>query len=250
MAFPIQVSLRKTNLHVTNYLQVGWDRGQGTGALELTGLLHDDLGAGLAGHGAVGLDGLDHVHTLGDLAEDDVLAVEPWAWDGGDEELGAIRVGPGVRHGEQAGLFVLLYKVLVLELVAVDGTAAVAVGQIGVTTLEHEVGDDTVEGNTLVAEALLTGAQGLEVGRGLGDDVVVELELDSWLFGAVDGGVEEDLGAELGGGAGKHTRLTDGGEHGRCAWGVRCEAWGVGRGAKRMDDQLFIRVGVGTCTVM
>lgn len=40
---------------------------------------------------ATGLDGPDHAHrldvVLGDLAEDDVLAVEPRCDDGGDEEL-------------------------------------------------------------------------------------------------------------------------------------------------------------------
>jgi hypothetical protein len=34
--------------------------------------------------GAVSLDLLDKVHALDDLAEDDVLAVQPWGLDGGD----------------------------------------------------------------------------------------------------------------------------------------------------------------------
>ena len=37
------------------------------------------------------------------LAEDDVAAVEPGAGDRGDEELGAVGVGAGVGHGEEAG---------------------------------------------------------------------------------------------------------------------------------------------------
>jgi hypothetical protein len=41
------------------------------------------------------LDGLDHSERLvvSDLAEDDVLAIEPAGDDGGDEELGAVAVG-------------------------------------------------------------------------------------------------------------------------------------------------------------
>lgn len=35
-----------------------------------------DLALGLAAAGALGLDGLDDVHAVDDLAEDDVLAVE------------------------------------------------------------------------------------------------------------------------------------------------------------------------------
>lgn len=48
-----------------------------------------------------------------------------------------------------------------------------------VSTLKHEVGNDTVELAALVAEALLAGAQGAEVLGGLGDDIVEELEVDA-----------------------------------------------------------------------
>jgi len=52
----------------------------------------------------------------------------------------------------------------------------VATGEV--TTLEHELRDDTVELAARVAEALLTGAEGAEVLDGLRDDIVVELEVD------------------------------------------------------------------------
>ena len=57
--------------------------------LQLARLLNRDRLGGLAGLGADTLDGLDNVKTLDDLAEDDVLAVEPRGLDGADEELGA-----------------------------------------------------------------------------------------------------------------------------------------------------------------
>ena len=44
------------------------------------------------------------------------------------------------------------------------------------TYLAHEVGDDTVEGGSLVAVTLLAGAQGAEVLGGLGDDVAPQLK--------------------------------------------------------------------------
>lgn len=64
---------------------------------------------------------------------------------------------------------------------------AVSSGRLGstdvtaseVTTLEHEVGNDAVEGRALVTEALLAGAESTEVLGGLGDDVVVQLEVDA-----------------------------------------------------------------------
>ena len=57
----------------------------------------------------------------------------------------------------------LQLEVLVSELLSVDALAAGAIAFCEVTTLTHEVSDDTVEGGTLVAEALLPSAQGTEV---------------------------------------------------------------------------------------
>lgn len=90
-------------------------------------------------------------------------------------------------------------EVLVGELLAVDGLATSALledvsvlrsAQLGcvvcsyvatgeVTTLEHELGDDTVELGAGVAEALLASAESAEVLSGLGDNVVVEGEVDA-----------------------------------------------------------------------
>lgn len=53
----------------------------------------------------------------------------------------------------------------------------VATGEV--TTLEHELGDDTVELGARVSEALLAGAESAEVLDGLGDNVVEEFEVDA-----------------------------------------------------------------------
>lgn len=70
-------------------------------------------------------------------------------------------------------------EVLIGELLAVDGLATSAVATGEVTTLEHELGDDTVEGRALVSETLVALAQLHEVLGGLWDDVVVEVEVNS-----------------------------------------------------------------------
>lgn len=56
----------------------------------------------------------------------------------------------------------------------------VATGEV--TTLKHELGDDTVELGARVAEALLASAESTEVLSRLGDDVVEELEVDAALL--------------------------------------------------------------------
>jgi hypothetical protein len=109
-----------------------------------------------------------------------------------------IRVGAGVGHGEHERLLVGELEVLVGELLTVDGLATsaliwtvslvlqkrtdelfthVATGEV--TTLEHEVRDDTVELWARVAEALLASAESAEVLDGLGDNVIEELEVDA-----------------------------------------------------------------------
>lgn len=150
--------------------------------------------------GAVRLDLPDEVLTRGNLTEDTVLAVEPRGNDGGDEELRAIGVGTSVSHGEEERSVVTELEVLVGELVAVDGLAAsaVVVGELKgkerqhktgygvvrkkvthVTTLEHELGDHSVETRAGVTEAVLAGTEFTEVSGSLGDDIVEELESDS-----------------------------------------------------------------------
>jgi hypothetical protein len=74
---------------------------------------------------------------------------------------------------------VLQREVLVLELVSIDGLSASAIVVGEVTTLAHEVGNDTVEGGGLEAVALLAGAQGAEVFSGPGYDVRAQLKMST-----------------------------------------------------------------------
>lgn len=101
-----------------------------------------------------------------------------------------------------------LLEVLVGELLTVDGLAtgtlqsrsisivskfvfflSVKVGRYTdistgeVTALQHERWDDTVERAALVAEALLTSAESTEVFGGLGDYIIIQLEVDASGFG-------------------------------------------------------------------
>jgi len=83
-----------------------------------------------------------------------VATIKPLGLDGADEELRAVGVLAGVGHRENARASVLELEVLVSELLAVDGLAAGA-GAVGeVTSLEHELRDDTVELAALVGERL------------------------------------------------------------------------------------------------
>jgi len=111
--------------------------------LVTTAVLDGGLGVGAdrAGGRTESLDLLDDIHGLiiSDLAEDDVLTIEPRGDNGGDEELGAVaeeinvrsvldvahyddlRVGASVGHRQETRAGVLLNEVLIGELLAVDG---------------------------------------------------------------------------------------------------------------------------------
>jgi len=170
--------------------------------LELTAVGDDDGAASGTGLSTLLLDSLDDIHTLDDLTEDDVLAIEPAGDDSGDEELTAVGVGTSVGHGKKSGLGVTHLEVLILELVAIDGLTTSAVATSEITTLKHEVGDHTVERAALVAEGLagaantlLTSAEAAEVLSGLGHDIAVELEDDTASRSTTDGDIEEHLRA-------------------------------------------------------
>ena len=70
--------------------------------LALATVSDDDLLGGLAGLGAKALDLLDNVHALDDLAEHDVLAIQPLGLGSAEEELASVGVGSSVGHGQDS----------------------------------------------------------------------------------------------------------------------------------------------------
>lgn len=145
------------------------------GSLELSAVGDDDLLGGLAGLRANSLDGLDDIQALNNLAEDNVLAVQPGAGDSANEELGSVGVGASVSHGKDTSASVLVDEVLISELSTVDGLSTDTTSMSEVTTLEHELGDNSVEDGSLevqglagLAHSLLASAESSEVLRSLG----------------------------------------------------------------------------------
>src|SRR5207248_5530738 len=114
------------------------------------------------------------------LAEDRVLAVEPWRrLRRDDEELAAVRVRPGVRHRQRSAHDFVVVE-LVLERVA--GTAAPRAGRVA--ALDHEVLDHAVEDHAFVEAVARELA---EVADGLRRVVVEQLDADVAAVGVQDG---------------------------------------------------------------
>lgn len=107
-------------------------------------------------------DLVDNVIALEHLTKDDVTSIEPAVApvsncclipqqgflpgdDGRDEELRAIGVFARVGHAQQSLFGVLQLEVFIFKLVSVDGLATSAISSCKVTSLDHEVLDDSVE---------------------------------------------------------------------------------------------------------
>ena len=89
-------------------------------------------------------------------------------------------------------------KVLVLKLSTIDGFAAGAISLGEITTLNHELLNDTVKEGALeverlpkLAETFLAGAEGSEIVGRLGHDIVKEFECDATGRLAADGDVKK-----------------------------------------------------------
>jgi len=119
-----------------------------------------------------------------------VGTIEPRSDDSGNEELRTIGVLAGICHREETGFGVLELEVLIGEFFTVDGLATSPVMASEVTTLTHELGDDSVELGAGVAESMHASAEFTEILGGLGDDVVIKFEDDATLRGTTDRDIE------------------------------------------------------------
>lgn len=203
------------------------------------------LGAGLLVH----VDSLELVEDFGaleQLAEDGVFAVEMGCGGKGDEELRAVCVGALVGHAHDApGVVSQGGADLVVEELrgrVVDGRRRLGlwVG-CGAASLDHEAGDEAVEGAAVVEAG---GAEGEEVFGRLGDRLAEELELDVAARGmqlgprsALRRRIELGEGVHGAGPRADEEMLTvtdmggcEGGVGGGSAWGLERGEWRVVKG--------------------
>ncbi len=116
-----------------------------------------------------GFDGIALLHRVddidagGDFTEDGVFAVQVRGWTVRYEELASVAVRAGVGHGEDTWLVVLEG---LADFVGKPVVGPAEASASGVATLDHEIFDDAVEGDSVV-EAPLGKVQ--EVGCGDGN---------------------------------------------------------------------------------
>lgn len=143
-----------------------------------SGIGNDDSLAGtIASVGRQSLNFTDNLHARQNLSENDVSSVQPWCGFGGEEELRSVGVLTSVGHAQPSSSVVLQLEVLIGKAFAVDGSAwkikkkycilmeillfgvfyinltSSSVATSEVTTLDHEILNDSVETAALVAFA-------------------------------------------------------------------------------------------------
>ena len=162
-------------------------------SLELTRVNDSDPLGASAGLGSIGFNLSNNVHTLDNLSEHDMPAVQPGSPDQANEKLGPIGVGSRIGHAQDSRSSMLQLEVLVFKLVAVNRLASSSVVVFKVTTLAHKVGDHAVESGILISHSLFSSAKSTEILSGLGDHICSQLHDDAAQRSAVAGlHVKED----------------------------------------------------------
>lgn len=110
---------------------------------------------------SVRFNSLDNIQTVGHFTKHSVLSVQPRSSDSANEKLGSVGVWTGVCHTQDTRAGVFESEVFITEFLAVDAFTASAIATSEVTTLEHKVRDDAVEGRSLEVEGLARAADTL-----------------------------------------------------------------------------------------
>src|SRR6202050_5922090 len=92
------------------------------------------------------------VLPLHNFAKNRVFAGQPRGRYGRNEELGSIRIRPGIRHRQFARLVEFMRRSLGLVLELISGSTHART--LRISALNHEVGDDSVKNRSIV-EAIL-----------------------------------------------------------------------------------------------
>lgn len=138
-------------------------------------------------HGVALFDRVHDVLAFDHFPKDAVTIVQVRLGFVSDEELGAVGIGSRVGHRQDTGSVVLeLWMKFIFELISGTTTSAA----FGTPALDHEVGDDAVEAQTVV-KLLLT--EILEVLHSLGSLVIKQLDTNCSAIGIKRGYFHQSL---------------------------------------------------------
>ena len=97
---------------------------------------------------------LHNILSLIHLSEDNMFSVKPRCFSCSDKELAAVCVWSSISH-RQAVRLMLKNKVLILKFRSVDGLSSSAVEVSEISSLDHEIRNDSMENTGLISRTKL-----------------------------------------------------------------------------------------------
>ena len=125
-----------------------------TSSSQLSAVSDNTWSSGLSGLRSNRLEGIENCKTVNNLSEDSVFSIKPVAWDEAEEELGSVGVWSSVGHWEISSFGMFAGEVLIWEFHSVDRFSSSSVSGGEISTLSHELRDDSVEWGSFVVKRL------------------------------------------------------------------------------------------------
>jgi hypothetical protein len=172
--------------------------------LELARVHNRNFALGRTAVGSLSLDFLDKLLSFDNFPKDNMTTIKPRCLNSSNKELRSVGVGSRVGHGQVHGSFMLQLEILIVKLAPVDrfSSTSIKIGEI--TSLNHEIGNDSVEDGSLemkrlsrFSNSLLTGAQGPKVLGSLGDVLSEQSQDDASLLTAFNFNIEKDFAGDF-----------------------------------------------------
>ena len=103
-----------------------------------------------------------------------MFSIKPITYHSRNEKLRAISVFASISHGKKAGLLVFFYEIFIFKFSTINGFSSSAIMGSEVSTLKHELRDDSMKSWAFVSKSLFPSAQGPKVLSRFGHDVIVQ----------------------------------------------------------------------------
>ncbi len=123
-----------------------------------------------------GFNFLDNIHSLNYFSKYNVPFIKPWTGNSCDEKLGSIWVGSGIGHRQKSWTGMIMLEIFVIEFLSVNGFASSSIMVREITSLKHELRDDSVEDGSFVSIPFFAGAKSSKVLCSFWDSISEKLE--------------------------------------------------------------------------
>lgn len=142
--------------------------------------------------------GVDHCHAIDDFSKYHMFAVQPGGLGQGDEELRAIGIRPGIGHADPSNAIMLQFEVLIWKCLTVNAYTASAIPIGEVSSLNHEIFDDTMKFASFISISFLPCGQSNKIVHRLGHNFSKEANHYPANIFVSDPHIKENLGRHRG----------------------------------------------------